>query len=855
MKVELLKDLEAEKAKSIILSSDDIANSIFVLDCNSSLYQYIDNLKLGNVTLSKLKICKEIKNLNAQYDNGKEIKPVQTFSGLLEILDISKISYIIIKDDNQKDKKSKESVYTKVNNVLQQFIYLNIPLEKIRILTENERKNIKKTNQFEKTLTKHKQNVQKALKELETSKKLNSNNFKNIKQNVQYSLKNIENQLDNVNSNKMKITVVYKNNYEEFQNVKDVQKYLLDLFKSTTTDNENEYMFSEIEEELFEESKAQINNYKQMAQTILNDSDIVVFIIDYSMYLIDSEAKYFQIFKDICEQSNKFDSIIFDINKLDLQNKKDKNITYILDFIRKKLISLNLHFADSIIIGTSATTYFNCIENAKLKDYEYLNESTNLRDNLDDYIDKYKDYDEMTVISLISKMFQDVNDSQRAKLDNIERLKQSSGIPNLLNYIDYIVQNKTKIKQINNVMYNINQQYNYISSLFQFQGLETELDKNITLFDRTLEILDRFSSSVLSVFDEDADDVYQKYKQKQLKSYMMEKVACQRPLKFKIDNIFEEIYINKLLNSSSIIDEIIFGHIRIELSEKIEELLEKSNTTKKIDGEKRKIITENQILKCVIEAASGIENLVNLTVEDRVKALKNYLTLEQKNIQEDLENIINDRLITVNNIIEQCKRELNEQCSLPFNLKVPNFNFNFISEDTQNSKPIQIDFEYLEKNISDYLKDKMPCSKLFGIDGDSIMSVIGRILLSIRNQSKINRVCYDSNYIMKLYDDKEKGLSYIIKNALIGANIEQVYEEDKKNLLKYIKWFGQEVENTMESIKNDALEFAKSVKKEINHTNEYTDNIEYLKSKKVFLETINRCVKSFCNDWETAMNK
>ncbi len=849
MKVELLKDLEVDKAKSIIMSSDDIANSIFVLDCNTSLYQYIDSLKLGNVTLSKLKICKEIKNLNAQYDNGKEIKPVQTFSSLLEILDTSKVSYIIIKDDNQKDKKSKESVHTKVTNVLQQLIYLNIPLEKIQIVTENERKNIKKTKQFEKTLTKHKQNIQKALKELETSKKLNVNNFKNIKQSVQSSLKNIANQLDNINSNEMKITVVYKNNYEEFQNVKDVQKYLLDLFKTTTADNENEYMFSEIEEELFEESETQIDDYKQMVQTIVNDSDIVVFVIDYSMYLIDSGTKYFQMFKDICEQNNKFDAIIFDINKL------DKDTTYILDFIRKKLISLNLHFADSIIIGTSAKTYFNCIENAKLKDYEYLNESTNLRDNLDDYIDKYKDYDEMTVISFISKMFQDVNDSQRAKLENIERLKQSSGIPNLLNYIDYIVQNKAKIRQINNVMYNINQQYNYISSLFQFQDLETELNKNVALFDSTLEILDRFSNSVLAVFDEDADDVYHKYKQKQLKSYMMEKVACQRPLKFKIDNIFEEVYINKLLNTSSIIDEIIFGHIRVELSEKIEELFEKSSVTKKIDGEKRKIITENQILKCVIEAVSGIENLVNLTVEDRIKALRNYLALEQKNIQEDLGNIINDRLIAVNDIIEQCKKELNEQCNLPFNLKVPNFNFNFISEDTPNSKSIQIDFEYLEENLSDYLKNKMPCTRLFGIDGDSIMSVIGKILLSIRNQNKINRVCYDSSYIMKLYDDKEKGLSYLIKNALIGANIEQVYEEDKKNLLKYIKWFTQEIENTIDSIKNDVLEFAKSVKKEINHANEYTDNIEYLKSKKVFLETINRCVKSFCNDWETAINK
>lgn len=824
MKVELLKDLDAEKAKSIIMSSDDIANSIFVLDCNTSLYQYIDNLELGNVTLFKLKICKEIKNLNAQYDNGKEIKSVQTFSGLLEMLDTSKVTYIIVKGDlNQKDEKVKELVRTKVNDVVQQLIYLNMPLEKIQVITENEHKNIEKAKQFEKTLKKHKQNVQKAIDGLMIPSKLDVNGFKEIKQDIQSSLQRIDKELNNVKSDEIKIAVVYKNKCKEFQTLSEVKKYLLNLFKNSEI--EVNYLSSE-KKSSYDTSEIDLAKAdKETVQKVINNVDIVVFIIDYLK--ANLEMNYLQTVKEICEEKHKFYSFIFDINKLDLRYNSDgdKNTIRALDFIREKLISISTKFKDSIVIGTSAFTYFNCIETIKFRNYKV--------ENLDSYT-----------------LFQNTHNVQESKLNNVEQLKQTSGVPNLFNYINYTAQNKAKIERINNIIYNIDQEHNYISNLFHFNEIKKSLEENVALLDKSLSILDKLSKSVLAIFDEDTDDVYKKYKNQELKSHIIEKIACTRPLKFKIGIMFEEMYIDKMLNSSSIINDVVFRQIRTMFSERINELFEQSNITKKIDGEKRRIITENQILKCIVEVAFNIENLVNTTIEDRIKQLRDCLTWEQKNIQEDLENITTKRVTNVYDIIEKCEKDLNEKCNLSFSLRIPNFDFETAKDEVFEIQEVNIDFGDLEENLNECLKRNMPYNKIFGLDGDDIMRIFGKIFLNIRNQSKINKICYDSNSIMELYDNREKGLASFFRNTLIQSDIEQSYKETKDKLIKYLKDFTQEIENEMEDVKSGALQLASGAKKSMDHTNEYAVNIEYLKDKRVLLETINCYVKDFCNDWK-----
>ena len=64
MKVILLKNNNIDEDKQKII--ENIKDSFFVVDTDTYLYQYIELLGLSDKNMQKLKICKEIKNLDVE---------------------------------------------------------------------------------------------------------------------------------------------------------------------------------------------------------------------------------------------------------------------------------------------------------------------------------------------------------------------------------------------------------------------------------------------------------------------------------------------------------------------------------------------------------------------------------------------------------------------------------------------------------------------------------------------------------------------------------------------------------------------------------------------------------------------
>ena len=123
---------------------------------------YIDRLDLGDNALYKLKMCQEVENMNIQFECAeKEVNDkFDKLSDLLIILDPNIESKVIVMGDADGDEEKIAKVRKKLSSIVQQFVYLNLPLDKIQVMTEREYKNYDKIKRFSQSVTVHEKNVQ-----------------------------------------------------------------------------------------------------------------------------------------------------------------------------------------------------------------------------------------------------------------------------------------------------------------------------------------------------------------------------------------------------------------------------------------------------------------------------------------------------------------------------------------------------------------------------------------------------------------------------------------------------------------------------------------------------------------------
>ena len=185
-------------------------------------------------------------------------------------------------------------------------------------------------------------------------------------------------------------------------------------------------------------------SHSKSVEYALKHSDVALFALDYTKYLTTDEFNYLETVKSHFDKNNKFHSLVFALNKVDMRYTDGSDVKSIIrdtEFIRNRIISIDPKFKECIIFPISALIYLNTLIAEKAYIPELL-ESKCLEKEFQQIAMEYGD----DVEELISLMNYTNNLSMLSGVQNItlEKLKQDSGMPALLSYIDYIAKCRTE---------------------------------------------------------------------------------------------------------------------------------------------------------------------------------------------------------------------------------------------------------------------------------------------------------------------------------------------------------------------------------------------------------------------------
>lgn len=908
-----LKGLNIDEDKNLIFEKYKNENTVFVLDNEMPLCEYLEHLELSDAISYQIKICKEIKNIDVDYKTKKTTNRFTLFSQILEALDLSHVTYITVNGDLVDDVQKKAEVRIVLSDIVQQLIYLGLPLDLVQVMTEYEYKNNDKVKKFEQNIAKHEKNVSEALHLLE---KKDLSEYNEIKSEVIEALQVIQQELAEVKNSELKIAVaaskksgksvivndmigcelaptslelatpnncIYKdsaNGYylqngeekvKKFSSPKELKESIKKLFKEAEKDKDSGYAIPDMtigyvpkKQELSSYTiydtpgpdLAGATGHKEAAYKATDEADVIVFAIDYSKHLQESEVNYLKDIRENFEKQKKHASLIITVNKLDLRytSENDKCVIRILDFIRNKLIRIAPEFRDCIVIGTSALTYFNCIEAVTIPGCECLQASQSLCRDLGDCIDKYIGKEEVTILNQIQQMVQCVRNFHGKKVNDLEQLKGYSGIPNLLDYVGYIARGKARTERVNNIIHHIDNQYVKIQNLFHFQELEEELVRQQDKLEWVKKNLEDFKIKVNEIYNEEYSDVRALYEKKgATDSVVINKLGRKTP--FELEEMEAELkkeYVEKDLNEDAVIEHVLKQIVVAKLGDKVVDRFKKSKRIEKINGKEYKVVSEDAIEEMfenvLLTLSSDITGYLRNLIPNRFVSLLE----EYKNIQKVLENVVNNRLNNLKAVIEEYKQKLNEECDIPFNIEVPEFDFAFKSEDKQSDINIEIQTDIITEKVGSILKQHMDYSKIKD-HGDNILGEISincaRLFRKLRGkENEINKICYDKDEIIRIYKEYMcNELAGSLKNEKIG----ETYQDEKQSLIKNISGFVDYTKKEMKEQQKSATGVAEKVEKMFNHTDDIEKDLCELEKKKRALEIVAECVTGFSTMWKS----
>lgn len=917
MNIIKLRGVDEDTENTII---DHIKNpdTVFVYMGKEKLYSYIDELGdlISSKNLCRIKICKEIEPIDVTLVRGEKKSNFSKLSDLLAAIDAGMYQEVVIKGNISADEEKVKAVRTQLSDIVQQFVYLNISLDKVQVMTEKEYQDNAKVRQFSNKIREHQKNL------IESKKMLSGETFhsyREIADEVGESLKRIGECLEDAQDNELKIaaaaskksgksvivnsmlkcevaptslelatpnnciyrksdrgyTLEYDGKKRQFSSEKEIREYIYEIFKTAEMDKQSGYAVPDMNIGYISSDQgistytiydtpgpdlAGADGHKKAAFKAINEVDVIIFVIDYSKYLTDSEVDYLKKIRDSFSEKNKFYSLILDVNKLDCRygNEGDKSSIRILDFIRNKLVSIAPEFKDTIVIGTSALTYFNCIEMEKIAECADLGKHDSFRDDLEtlieDFSDDKKKCDEVNAMQFISNMIGNIKTFDGIRVKEINEIKKLSGMPDLLSYVEYIARNKARVEKVNNLIYKIESEYARIQNFFHFQQLEESLAENQELLEQAKKVLSKFSEEVGKIYNEGNHDFCEMWGDNGngFKSQSLKAEGNRSPFEFeKIFKYCQEVYIDEALDENRIIEDI-KSSIRNSFEGKIRKLFRdsehtlerkviKKNGTDCTEAEILNVVEEEKVKLLLQRVCSEINESTRNSIESHIKYAKGYLKNESELILEDLEKIVHKRRQRLEKAVRECREGLREECGIDFKLVLPKFEYSFRSDSAwEGGEKISIDMKSLVTRIGDDIDDEM--TKKGKVHNNWLFNLFGKVI-----GSEYNKLSYDEKYVMAYYD---KRVAPEIENFLRKANIAGSYKEEKEAYISELEDYVKYIQDEMKDQSKIAMSYAHGIEGAIDQTSEeYEGNIDGIMKKQQTLEIIQRCVKKFCDVW------
>lgn len=525
-----LSGIDGKKDKDCIESNSDNQGIFILMNQKEKLDVYLgamhEDMGLTNKDLSRLKICrqfifsKEEENVVSVVFGGEDQGQKQYVNSMLEllkVLDPTKKSMITIENDDR----------ALLAEIMQQLVYIEYNISNFEIRLANEVRDANKTEIFMKNideilrqihiagenirqmqvdekLTETVEKVGEFFKEIETqaekakkiemkiavaaSKKTGKSVIANSMFGMELAPTSLEMATPNTciykKSKNNKFSVTIGDQKKEFDQKDEICKYIDSKFREAQNDASHRFAI----EDMIIEYPTNRNNFEsytiydtpgpdaagtdhhKSTDKAVKECDVIIFAIDFSKYLTNSEEKFLSDVKKIFEEKGKFHTLIFCINKIDLMFQDKEPVSKIkkIEFIRNRLQAIDEKYKDCVLFGTSALNYFNTLEIEEKEDqYEVLRgigeiDFAKNRDFFDDASDEIKDDETVTILSNIEGTVKDLRRQLKYNSVTIDTIQDFSGMPQLLNYVSYIAKNKARKEIVNSITFAISSQMSQI---------------------------------------------------------------------------------------------------------------------------------------------------------------------------------------------------------------------------------------------------------------------------------------------------------------------------------------------------------------------------------------------------------
>ncbi len=525
-----LSGVDGKKDKDYIESNSDNQGIFILMNQKEKLDVYLgsmhEDMGLTNKDLSRLKICRQfifskeeenVVSVTFLGEDQRQKRYVNSMLELLKVLDPTKKSMITIENDDR----------ALLAEIMQQLVYIEYNISNFEIRLANEVRDANKTEIFMKNideilrqihiagenirqmqvdekLTETVEKVGEFFKEIETqaekakkiemkiavaaSKKTGKSVIANSMFGMELAPTSLEMATPNTciykKSKNNKFSVTIGDQKKEFDQKDEICRYIGNKFREAQNDPSHRFAI----EDMVIEYPTNRNNFEsytiydtpgpdaagtdhhKSTYKAVEECDVIIFAIDFSKYLTNSEEKFLSDVKKIFEEKGKFHTLIFCINKIDLMFQDKEPVSKIkkIEFIRNRLQAIDEKYKDCVLFGTSALNYFNTLEIEEKEDqYKVLKGIGEMnfvenRDFFEDANDEIKDDGTTTILSNIEVIVNYLRRKLKYDPVTIDTVRDFSGMPQLLNYVSYIAKNKARKEIVNSITFAISSQMSQI---------------------------------------------------------------------------------------------------------------------------------------------------------------------------------------------------------------------------------------------------------------------------------------------------------------------------------------------------------------------------------------------------------
>lgn len=907
--------LHYQNPDDLILASETIKENIkqdpiFIVTGSINLCDFIDKLDISGNEQFRMQICKEME-INVLLNDSGEKKKFGLLSEMLkeiELDDSDKEYEIVVLGDYNASKETVNEVRCQLCGIIQQLLYINISLSRVHVCTEKEARDNEKVRKFQDNIKKHKEAICESIKRVEEF----NGDVKGHKGFILESLKRIQGYIDETQENELTIAVaaskksgksvivnsmiecelaptslelatpnncIYrKSNDSDYHlkyngkgykssDSKTLRKKVLEFFKKAETDVKGGLGIPDMEL-WYPSDRNSFSNYtiydtpgpdlagatghKEAAERGVKAADVIVFTIDYSKYLTDSEYSYLQNVIQFCRENQKNYSLILNVNKLDerYNNGGNNNGVRIVDFIRNRLIELGktegMDLRNCVVIGTSALTYYNALaapnlsctldeDNCSVLLSDFSTETIDeCIESIDSSVSIEEEASAKSILNQLYEMTRKAKVYHKKKIASIEEMKEFSGMPNFLSYVDYIGTQKARSEKVNVLLSKIDGEYSEIMNRFHLEELFQKLSENKDLLEKAKKILRDFNQAVNEILDPDYKDLYGECYAKiydeneNMQSEYLKYLTKKIPIEFNDVSKCFGAEVNEQLSFESVISEVTNNEIE-------------TSVTRKLGNEYGS--DENQLLK-INEASNNYQiflsracvECLNKYIDERKEELGIKLESEQNSISSTFTFVWEQRKEKLRETVKIFSDKLEKECSEKLNIEIPVFQTALNGSVTPH-KMIPVNVNALESTI------KKEMEKLNHYNDGITTGMIGFFRRVFRTKDKITL-----GNVLRIYSEAKLAVDIkgvYEKNGTLANYLDDVCTSMKNDMNKFVDDMNADI-----SILNTNLySSVNQIEKMIDETGKYEKEVSELEQKKESLEKLKVTIAPFSYSW------